>query len=270
MKKTFLIPKKIILRLNRYLLRIQYFIFQLNNNPEKIIEDEKRNFNNLRLDYIEAENKLNAILQTVLKRNFDRYNDSVHWLLFSALSLKQTKFSKILEIGTANGRFTKILSELFLNSEIDTIDLPENDPIFKTIYRRNNKEVVKEFKETQKINTEPKNINLTKINSFFIPEIFKNKYDLIWVDGGHLYPEIAWDLCNAYHLCKKNGYLLCDDIIICDKQISNKYVSNDSYKIIEYLCKRSNNSATFFLKRLSFKYNSSSITRKYVACMKKK
>ena len=61
---------------------------------------------------------------------------SEHLLLFSAISEKLTKI-KILEIGTYDGNNVKILSKLFPQSSITTIDLDENDKNYQS-YERDN------------------------------------------------------------------------------------------------------------------------------------
>ena len=95
------------------------------------------------------------------------------------------------------------------------------------------------------------------------------KFDLIWVDGGHLYPDVAWDLSNAYHLLNKGGYLLCDDVVKSDKYYSNGYVSTDSYEVLNYLEERIDGGITYFLKRISWVLYPRIKTRKYVALLKK-
>jgi hypothetical protein len=40
-------------------------------------------------------------------------------------------------------------------------------------------------------NTAEPNIELVKANSLFLPSLKLEPFDLIWVDGSHLYPEVA-------------------------------------------------------------------------------
>ncbi len=248
---------------------MQTVAYKYSNDIHKIEDDENKKFSSLGLDYIEAEKKLNKILMETIGRNYSRNDDSIHLLLFSALSIKR-QYSRILEIGTSAGQFTKFLSLMFPESKIVTVDLPIDDPLLRNLYNRDNEDVYKAFLKAQEKNTDSSNIELIRANSFFLPEKINNTFDLIWVDGGHLYPEIAWDLCNAYHLCKTDGCILYDDVILSQKPIKDKYVSNDSYKVIEYLCDRSKSSASYFLKRLSPKWNSKPIDRKHVAFIEKR
>ena len=62
---------------------------------------------------------------------------SEHEVLFSSLSLNyNNNIKKILEIGTFDGKNSYLLSLLFKNSKIDTIDLEKNDINFKNSYNR--------------------------------------------------------------------------------------------------------------------------------------
>lgn len=264
-----LLTRKMGLRLATYKTNVNKIYYERVNNYDEMLKKENVKIAEFGFNIYEAEKKLNSILQGMFRRKFDRRNDSVHWLIFSALSLTTDRFDSILEIGTANGKFTKILANLYQESKITTIDLPDDDPFLRSIYNRDNDSIFSVFKKEQNRNLQSPNIDFIQINSFFLPERIKEKFDLIWVDGGHLYPEIAWDLCNAYHLCKKNGYILCDDIIINQKKVRTSYVSNDSYDVIWYIAKRAEIKCGFFLKRMDAKWNCNSVNRKYVACMKK-
>lgn len=264
-----LLTRKMALRLATYMTNAKKIYYERVNNYDEMLKKENEKLTEFGFNIYEAEKKLNSILQGRFQRKFDRRNDSIHWLIFSALSLIADRFDSILEIGTANGKFTKILNGLYQESKITTIDLPDDDPLLRAIYNRDNESIFSGFKKEQKQNLHSPNIDFIQINSFFLPEQIKKKYDLIWVDGGHLYPEIAWDLCNAYHLCKNNGYILCDDIIINEKRVRTSYVSNDSYDVIRYIAKRAEIKCGFFLKRMDAKWNCNPVSRRYVACMKK-
>ena len=62
---------------------------------------------------------------------------SEHQVILSSLSLnKSQSYKNILEIGTYDGLNACLLSNLFSNSFIDTIDLPDNDEDFVNSYGR--------------------------------------------------------------------------------------------------------------------------------------
>jgi predicted O-methyltransferase YrrM len=126
-----------------------------------------------------------------------------------------------------------------------------------------------EFERTLAANTAAANIVLLKTNSFFLPAVAKGAFDLVWVDGGHLYPEVAWDLCNAYHLVREGGYVMCDDVITNLKGYKDSYVSPDSYHILQYICKRTSDSLALFLKREDPRESADPRIRKFVALLQK-
>ncbi len=257
----FLIPRN-------YCAKLRVIYYEMFNDLNEIQESEDQKFVDSNLDLEKAEEKLNSILRPLINRDFDRIEDSIHWLIFSALSLKDDS-SSILEIGTHDGTFTKILSELYPSGNITTIELPNNDPLFLKLYGRESTEALRQFLATQNENVRPDNVRLLNVNSFFLLDKANQKFDLIWIDGGHLYPEVAWDICNAYYLCKEGGMILCDDVIPLRKTLGNKYVSSQSYEVFEYLAQRLPETATFFLKRLSSNWNCYAMKKRYVACLRR-
>tara|TARA_Y100000590_G_C15622594_1_gene978170 strand:+ start:565 stop:1374 length:810 start_codon:yes stop_codon:yes gene_type:complete len=257
----------------QYLIELLYKYLYINFylNKKEILDLEKSKFEKLQLDENKSEIKLNKIIKTSIGRKYNSDIDSVHWKLFCALSLDLNKYKKILEIGTYDGQFTYFLSKMFPKSLITTIDLPKSDPLLKKSYNRSNSNNFKKYLQTQKKNTNNKNIKCIKTNTFFLFETLEDKerFDLIWVDGGHLYPEVAWDLCTAYNLLNKEGILLCDDVILTKKEYKSEYVSNESSKVLKYIEDRVDNSFTHFLKRTCSKRYSLEYSRKYVSLIKK-
>ena len=71
---------------------------------------------------------------------------SEHQVLFSAFSLSSKyNFKNILEIGTFDGTNAFLLSKLFSNAKITTLDLKDEDNLFKETYSRENNDVLKKF-----------------------------------------------------------------------------------------------------------------------------
>tara|TARA_Y100001936_G_scaffold253722_1_gene320360 strand:+ start:758 stop:1567 length:810 start_codon:yes stop_codon:yes gene_type:complete len=262
--------KKIINRLKKYSNKIYSFFFiKLFFDKEKILKLEKLKFSSLNLNYDKSINLLNSVIE---KKEYDPNTDSIHWLLAAAFSLKSTSdINRILEIGTYDGEFTKILALLFPSAEITTVDLPEEDPILKKLYNRDSQKVLSEYLKKQKKNTAAENIKSIKKNTFFLLDKIdpKNKFDFIWVDGGHTYPDIAWDLSNSYFLLSENGILMSDDTILHKNKYNNGYVSTDSREVLNYIAERSKVSIFHFLKRLDPHLFSLKHTRKYVTVLKK-
>ena len=126
---------------------------------------------------------------------------SEHEVIFSSLSLSKKSFTDILEIGTFDGFNSLLLSNLFPNSNIDTIDLPEIDNKFTNFYNRKNN-ISKFIQDRNIILSKNKNINFSALNSLKLLN-FKKKYDLIWIDGAHGYPVVCIDIINSLHILKE-------------------------------------------------------------------
>ena len=134
---------------------------------------------------------------------------SEHQTLFASLSISKS-FKNILEIGTYDGTNAFLLSKLFPNSNILTIDLDDEDNNFVNSYDRN--ESVADFcKKRDKILNKSRNIYFKKTNSLKL--IFNNdKFDLIWIDGAHGYPVVTSDIVNSIRLLNSGGIIMCDDV----------------------------------------------------------
>ena len=149
--------------------------------------------------------------------------------------------------------------------------MPEEDPILKKLYNRDSQKVLSEYLKKQKNNTAAENIKSIKKNTFFLLDKIdpKNKFDFIWVDGGHTYPDIAWDLSNSYFLLSENGILMSDDTILHKNKYNNGYVSTDSREVLNYIADRTKVFIFHFLKRLDPHLFSLKFSRKYVTVLKK-
>ena len=142
----------------------------------------------------------------------------------------------ILEIGTYNGNFSNFISKLYDESYITTIDLDESDNQFINTYGREEKEKLDEFLKLRNKNLNRKNINFIKLNSLNIKKYFKEKkFDLIWVDGDHLNPQVTIDIINSLDLLNNDGIICTDDVIMDIKFKKNKYVSNEGFFTLKHL-----------------------------------
>lgn len=266
----YLSPSKYVARLRSYVdIAHRTFYSNFVHNGAQLNELEDQKFANASLDMRKAQSVLNAILQETRGRDFDFNNDSIHWLVFSALSLSSTKVLNILEIGTFEGEFTAILAGLFPDATITTVDLPASDPLLRDFYNREDDSAFLKYKNIQKTNLSGKNIKLVETNSMFLLNKVSEKFDLIWVDGGHLYPEVAWDLCNAYYLCRNGGAVLCDDVIPLNVLYKDRYVSTESFEVLEYLKARESIELELFLKRRDPLLFARKKSRKYISYLKK-
>jgi predicted O-methyltransferase YrrM len=206
---------------------------------------------------------LNAkFIKSILIKNGLDYHDqnlSWHFHLFAGFKRKfeerNTKIDKILEIGTYNGEFTNFLSEVFPNAEIISIDLNENDESFTSSYNRGDSIKVSKFLEVRKKNLDKKNIKFKVMNSLDIGKNFKkNFFDLIWIDGDHLNPQVTLDIFQSLKLIKKHGIICVDDVIrdgdIQKNKVNTQYVSNESFKTLEYFSNLKYLKTKYIIKRI--------------------
>ncbi len=262
----FIDPRRVLNKVRRHLAISQY-------DAEGARAEMKRRFKEAGLEREQALERLNAALATMNSKpfNMETGEDSVHWLLFSALSLSKDApdIKNILEIGTFRGKTAALLKLLFPHAEIFTCDLPEDDPIYRTSYRREDPTVYADHKAKRDANIDQDGITLLETNSFFLPEKVDRKFDLIWVDGGHLYPEVAWDTCNAWHMCRSGGYVLFDDVFTHPKGGDGVYGNTDANAVIQYLAERSSAKPLYFLKRENPIWSAEEKRRKYVVMLRK-
>lgn len=255
--------------MNRYFNPVNYIakfkLYKPFYNSDVVNAREDMVFKSAKLDQEAGLKKLNAVLAQIGRGPFVYDVDTIHWLLFACLSLNNPK--KILEIGTYDGRFTKILGLLNPDAVITSVDLPENDPILRTTYNRDSEDHYQSFKETQEKNLKGHNVRMLEVNSFFLPAHVEVGFDQIWVDGGHLNPTVAWDLCNAYHLCRRGGIIGCDDVRHSGK--ANQYTSDASSQVLSYIQERTGEQVNYFLKRRRWDYELLASRRKLVAIMQR-
>jgi len=215
-------------------------------------------FYNLNKDLKYNEKVINKIgLNTsTIKKNFrfkklNYFDPNLSWHYHILSGLKKPK-KKILEIGTYEGEFTNFLSNIFPQSKITSIDLKKNDNEFKSSYNRSSKENYISHIKIRSKNLNKKNIFFYELNSFNLLDKFKNKkFDIIWIDGNHINPQVSFDIFSSIRLLKKNGILLCDDVI--KDKIQNTLISNESYKTLEYLAKIKVLKNNYIIKRISKK-----------------
>lgn len=263
LKKPHKIPKKILNKINYYYSYKKY-------NQNFFEKKQNKIFKHLGLNREEGIKKL-----TLIKKNLDfksRYSEmsSEHEVIFSSLSLNKDKsFNEILEIGTFDGFNSLLLSNLFSNSCIDTIDLPETDEDFINFYNRKDN-ITNFIKNRNIILSKNKNIKFYPLNSLKLLN-FKKKYDLIWIDGAHGYPVVCIDIINSLHILKKNGLIICDDVHLKLNQINSEKMYNSiaTYETLNELKKQNLIDFRLVYKRLNAKYNCIADKRKFVAVVLK-
>jgi predicted O-methyltransferase YrrM len=254
-------PQKIILKIIR---RIIFYYKFIKYNQNLFENKQNKIFTTLKLNRKKGIRNLNLYLRT------RRSMSSEHEVLFSSISINSNiSINDILEIGTYDGSNALLLSKLFPNSKIDTIDLPQDDDDFVNFYNRKN--IIKKFINERNNNlSKNNNIKFLEFNSLKLLN-HKKKYDLIWIDGSHGYPIVCMDIINSLKLINREGIIICDDIYLnLDYFNSDKmYHSIASYETLNELQK--NNLITYKLiyKRLNPESNCLVYNRKFVAIVKK-
>ncbi|HEY4216000.1 MAG TPA: class I SAM-dependent methyltransferase [Gemmatimonadaceae bacterium] len=190
--------------------------------------------------------------------------DSVHRLAFAALAVSGFTARNVLEIGTYLGETSRYLAELFPTAEIYTVELPGTDPIYRAFHP----ELPEQHEATLRAALNRPNIRSLRLNSATLFAQPLPEFDLIWLDGGHTYPEVAWD--HAYSLAKlvPGGWLFSDDVVLPgNPQLRRRPDLLDVYETLSYLGERQLEKFRYLLKReevLSYLTNP-----KYIAYLQK-
>ena len=258
------IPKKIYNQVSYYLKLSKYDRSLFEKEQNSIFKyfglNREKGIENLKL----VKHKLFEALNTKNEMG------SEHEEFFSALSINQNKkINNILEIGTYDGFNSLLLSNLFLYSKIDTIDLPENDEDFINFYGRKG-QVDKFVEKRNNFISKNKNINFLSQNSLNLLN-FQKKYDLIWIDGAHGYPVVCIDIINSLHVLNEKGIIMCDDVQINLHRNSpdKMFHSLATIETLNELKKSNLIEFKLIYKRLSAKNNCDEKRRKFIAVINK-
>ncbi|GAB4108694.1 MAG: hypothetical protein Kow001_06940 [Acidobacteriota bacterium] len=195
---------------------------------------------------------------------------SQHWVFFAGLRNRQ--ISRILEIGTYRAQFTRVLAALYPDAEIVTCDLPEESPTFRASYGRSAAVQREAFlHQRDQCLAELKNVTFVAANSFLLPERVSVQFDLVWVDGGHSYPDVAWDACNAWHLASPSGYILFGDIYLHPRARNYRLIPdlNDSGHLLKALEREGLVTVSYIHKRLIRRASCDPLLRKHIAVVRK-
>ena len=227
-----LLPNSLYLKLKRIYETIKETIKYGNYDLSKDLNYNESVFKLLKFDIEKIKSQLNSL-------DFQYHTQGLSWHYHLFVGLKDyfgNKKINILEIGTYNGNFSSFISKLYDESYITTIDLDESDNQFINTYGREEKEKLDEFLKLRNKNLNRKNINFIKLNSLNIKKYFKEKkFDLIWVDGDHLNPQVTIDIINSLDLLNNDGIICTDDVIMDIKFKKSKYVSNEGYFTLKHL-----------------------------------
>jgi len=255
-----------MIKILQKILKIHAPSYRIARSAYSNFKNRKYSNYNLKNDLDYNENLLSSLelnvkfIKSILIRNGLDYHDqnlSWHFHLFAGFKRKfeerNIKIDKILEIGTYNGEFTNFLSEVFPDAEIISIDLNENDESFTSSYNREDPIKISNFLKARKKNLDKKNIKFKVMNSLDIGNNFKkNFFDLIWIDGDHLNPQVTLDIFQSLKLIKKDGIICVDDVIadIQKDKTNTQYVSNESFKTLEYFNNLKYLNTKYIIKRI--------------------
>ena len=250
--------------------KINYFLNYRKYNLDLFEKEQNIIFNQYGLNREEGICNLNNIKKSNINFNNDKGLSSEHEVIFSSLSInKNIHLNNILEIGTFDGYNAMLLGNLFPNSNIDTIDLPENDEDFINSYNRQDN-VDSFIKDRNNLLSKNKNVNFFPMNSLKLLNQ-KKKYDLIWIDGAHGYPVVCIDIINSLHILNENGLMLCDDVLLnVNPTISSSmYASTATIETLDQLKKQNLINFQLAFKRLNPENNCLKNKRKFIAIVKK-
>jgi predicted O-methyltransferase YrrM len=183
--------------------------------------------------------------------------ESIHRLAFTVLREAGLQPCNILELGTSNGESTIYLAALFPNANVYTVELPVYDPLFTRWHSELREKLVnKRFAQYD-------NIHQIRANTFDLLTLNLPHFDLIWLDAGHQFPEVAWDHAYCFAHLNEEGWLLSDDIRVPGQPGGGRPGKDAPFRVIEYIRTRKTWDSGLLLKRedcTKFRSN-----RKYIA-----
>ena len=90
----------------------------------------------------------------------------------------------------------------------------------------------------------------------------EKKFDLIWIDGDHLNPQVTIDIINSLDLLNNDGIICIDDIIMDMKFKKDKYVSNEGFLTLKHLEDNGLIKNYYLIKRIKL---GNAVHKKYVS-----
>jgi predicted O-methyltransferase YrrM len=169
--------------------------------------------------------------------------DSIHFLAFAALKASGFRPGRILELGTAAGETTHYLAALFPDARLHTVDLPWDDPVFRRYHGKTADE------RTALVEFRLPNIIPVRINTAFIGTLDLPDFDLIWLDAGHEFPEVAWDHFYCLGKLRPGGWLFSDDLRFPDNRLHRRAEAHHAALVTEYFNARQATKFRYLLKR---------------------
>jgi len=143
-------------------------------------------------------------------RYYDTQGLHLNRFYYALASLVLKDVKNVLEIGTGDALSTIVLSRLFPDAKIFTVDLPQDDPMYNRWRQKSERAPMR--REQRQVRLKGKNITPFEINTFFLPTLdLPEKFELILADGDHIYPQVAGDIMFAYSRIAEGGFLFIHD-----------------------------------------------------------
>jgi len=235
-----------------------------------LLQDQEQKFLDIGLNRNQAIQKLNAVLSDLYGQMYSEKKGmwSEHLIIFSAISNIDNPPKNILEIGTFNGETARILSALFPNSKITTLDLEFDEILKSELYSYESKD--KKLVNSREMNLRSlPNVTFLEKNSLGLIE-FHDKFDLIWIDGEHSYPIAAIDISNSIRLLSPTGTAICDDVYLKARHSNKDGRSTASIDSLESFSRASLIEFKLLNKRLGFFFNFPARNKKHLGYVKRK
>lgn len=140
-----------------------------------------------------------------------------NWLLFTA----DRKISKILEIGSFEGRSTCAMIEHFGQKgrlQVVCVDDWQGSPEHRqfdmsVVEQRFNRNIGRAVARLgHRVDVYKHKGRSVEVLSGLMKE-HQNSFDLVFVDGSHQACDVLTDLVLSYHLCAVGGQIICDDYL---------------------------------------------------------
>jgi predicted O-methyltransferase YrrM len=209
------------------------------NTPRKTDDASAAFFSSIGVSLEDAETRLEAVWpdwrSPCAIRQYFRGKGHVEVLYFSALSIADPGMEEILEIGTGMMETSLLIARLWPEAQVLTVDLPRGggrnyhrprEPVqYEQVGRFDSDDPadIEKFRRNQE--ESPDNLSLLETDSFFLLKelnctmglvevdggLSVPTFDLVYVDAGHHYPSVSWDLMVAYNILKPGGWMLMDD-----------------------------------------------------------
>jgi predicted O-methyltransferase YrrM len=196
-----------------------------------------------------------------LGREFRPRKESIHYLAFAALRASGFAPENVLEVGTYRGETTQYLAQLFPKAKLFTIELPEDDPLISEYHTEKERadRVAAELRALPQVAT-------LRINTVDLQRQDFPAFDLVWLDGGHYFPEVAWDHFYCVDHLAPGGWLFSDDVILPGGRFYDQPEHLDVHKVLEYIGTRRQQDFGLLVKREDpLRYQ---VSPKYVAYLR--